>query len=328
MSTSQYGPVLALDIGDTNIAGSMITIDDQITSLRNVSTMAQQGGEAVLQRVISLAEELRQGNLQIALGAVAVSSVGLIDTATGTVSFAPASLPGWQNMPIRERLEQALQLPTYVINVGQATALGEAIFGAGRGYRRVVSLTVSNHICGGLVVDGKLYYGADGSAGAVGHLIIDYQERRRCSCGRYGCLEAYAAAPVVIADFLRAMGRNRIRIELNRKRRQIGVEEVADLVRLGHAEALAAIERGAHFLGIGLATIANLLNPDVIIVGGNMAQIGDAYFSLVRQVIRERALPNVADIPVVPAILGIQANLLGVACLAQQGLESLDHANQ
>lgn len=322
MTTHLTGPFLALDIGDTSIAGGMITPDGQIFSARNVSTMAQQGGEAIIQRAISLAQEIRQENPDILPRAIGAGSIGLINARTGAVLFAPVALPGWQNMPVRDRLEQALRLPAVVANAGQVMALGETIFGAGRGYRRVAGLTVGANICGGIVVDGCLRYGADGAAGAIGHIIIDYQERRRCSCGRYGCLEAYAALPVIVADFLRAMGRNRVRTELNRKRRQVGVEELADLARLGQMEAVAAVERGAQFLGIGLATVANLLNPDVVIIGGSVTQLGELYLSFVRQVLRARALPGPPEIPVVPAALGAKAVLLGAAYLACQQLES------
>ena len=322
MATSLNGPILALDIGDTSIAGGMITTDGQIFSARNISTMAQQGGEAMIQRVISLGEEIRQENPGISPRAISAGSIGLINARTGAVMFAPAALPGWQNVPVRDRLEQAFRAPAFVSNIGQAMALGEAMFGAGRGYRRVAGLTVGANICGGIVVDGRICYGADGAAGAIGHVVIDYQERRRCSCGRYGCLEAYASAPVVIADFLRVMGRNRVRLELNRKRRQVGIEELADQARLGQMEAVAAVERGAQFLGVGLATVVNLLNPDVIVIGGSVTQLGELYFSFVRQVMRARALPGPTEIPVVPAALGARAVLLGAACLAGQQLEN------
>lgn len=320
MTTSLDGPVLALDIGDTSIAGGLITPDGQVASARNVSTMPQQGGEAMIQRVISLAQEIRRENPGILPRAVSASSTGLINAKTGAVLFAPAALPGWQNMPVRDRLEQALQVPAFVLNAGQAMALGEAVFGAGRGYRRVAGLTVGSNICGGLVADGRLCYGASGAAGAIGHVIIDYQERRRCSCGRYGCLEAYAAVPVMVADFMRLMGRDRIRTELNLKRRQVGVEVLADQVRLGQMEAVAAVERGAQFLGTGLATVVNLLNPDAIVIGGGVAQLGELYLSFVRQVALVRALPGAVELPIVPAALGARAVLLGAAYLACQQL--------
>jgi glucokinase len=322
MTAGRSGPALAIDIGGTKIAAGLVTPDGQIAFLRHLPTEAQQGGEALIGRVIALAETLRHAARTEGLAPVAIGlgTAGFVHPKTGAVAFATAALPGWQGMPVRQRVEQALELPTYVDNDVHVMALGEAVFGAGRGYRHLIGLTVGTGVGGGVVVDGRLYRGAWGSAGAAGHLIIDYQGRRQCPCGRYGCLEAYAAAPVIIADFIRRVGKGFIRRELGLEPGLIGVKEIAAMAQTGQPEARTAIRRGAGFLGVGIATLVNLLDPELVVIGGGVAQIGDLYFTKVRQVVRERALPHVAETPILPALLGPQANLVGAAQLAWQGL--------
>jgi glucokinase len=318
-------PALAIDIGGTKIAGAIVMPDGQVVQLRQLPTPAQAGGEAVLGQVISLAQSLGRASAKLKPAAIGIGTAGFIQPETGVVAFATSALPGWQGMPISQRVEQALGLPTFVDNDVHVMALGEALFGTGRGYRHIIGLTVGTGIGGGIVIDGRIYRGGRGSAGAAGHLIIDYQEHRRCPCGRYGCLEAYAAGPVMVADFVTSVGYSHIQDEFGLDPDHLGVQDIADLARANRPAALATIERGATFLGIGIATLLNMLNPEVVIVGGGVAQIGEAYFAPIRRVVQERALPNVALTPILPAQLGPQANLVGAACLAWQGLESGTH---
>jgi glucokinase len=324
MVASQRGPALVVDIGGTKIAGGLVTPDGQIDLLRHLPTEAQQGGEALVRRVIKLVEMLQQGarakNKEPVV--VGLGTAGFTHPQTGVVAFATSALPGWQGIPLRQRVEQALALPTFVDNDVHVMALGEATGGAGQGYRHLLGLTVGTGVGGGVVIGGRLYQGAWGSAGAAGHLIIDYQGRRRCPCGRYGCLEAYASAPAMVADFIGEVGKRMIRQAFGLDPAQIGVKDIARLAQQGRPEAMAVIRRGAGFLGVGLAAMLNLLNPELVVIGGGVAQIGEPYFTAVRQTVEERALSYVAATPIVPALLGPHANLIGAAHLAWQGLET------
>lgn len=273
-----------------------------------------------MRRAIALAQELLREAGEPAPVAVGVGTAGQVVPGSGVMAFATAALPGWTGMPVRRRMEQATGLPSFVDNDANAMALGEAVFGAGRGCRYVVGLTVGTGVGGGIVVDGRVYHGVGGLANNIGHVIIDYRGRRQCPCGKYGCLEAYASAPCIVADFLDGIGRRRLRRELGVEPGAVGVKEIAGWAAGDQQEALAAIQRGASFLGVGIATLLNLLNPEVVVIGGGVAQAGEVYFSVVRRVVRERAMPTVAETPVLPAQLGPQANLVGAACLAWQGL--------
>ncbi len=324
MAAGQRTPVLVVDIGGTKIAAGLVTPTGQIDLLRHLPTEAQQGGEALVQRVITLLKTLQQEaraeNQEPA--AVGLGTAGFINPQSGVVAFATSAIPGWQGIPLRQRVQQALALPTFVDNDVHVMVLGEAIDGAGQGCRHLLGLTVGTGVGGGIVIENRVYHGTWGAAGAAGHVIIDYQGRRRCPCGRYGCLEAYASAPAITADFISKLGKQTIQQELGLDPANLGVKDIARLAQQGHPEATAVIRRGGGFLGVGIAAMVNLLNPELVVVGGGVAQIGDLYFEAIRHNVRERAMPYVADTPIVPALLGPQANLIGAAHMAWQGLES------
>jgi glucokinase len=302
-------PVLVVDIGGTKIACAIALPDGRVESIEIEPTRAAEGGDAILQRVIALAHSVRQTS-QITPSAVGVGTAGDVNPLTGTISYATATIPNWLGLRIRARMQSALSLPTFVDNDGNVMALGETMFGAGRGQQTIVGITVGTGIGGGIVIDGRIYRGAKGFAGRIGHIIVDFENRQPCACGGAGCLEAYAAAVPMIADFAQRAGMS---VE------GIGVKEIAAFAVAGNGIAQGVIQRGAFFLGVGIASLLNVMNPDVVIVGGGVAQIGETYFAEVRRVVRERAQPSVRDTPIVPAELGTKAVLVGAAELAWQG---------
>jgi len=318
---NERGPILAIDIGGTKIAGGLVAADGQVSLARQVPSEAQQGGETVIQRAIALALALRDqalasGRAPVAIG---VGSAGDIQPETGVVTFATASIPDWTGMPIRQRIEAALALPAFVDNDGNVMALGEAVFGAGQGCLDMIGLTVGTGIGGGIIVDGRIYHGADRVAGALGHIIIDYREQRPCACGGAGCLEAYAASPAIVADFVRSAGQTHL-AESGLDPERIGVKEIAELAHKGDVTAQAVIQRGAYYLGIGIASLLRVLNPAKVVVAGGVSQIGEMYMAEVRRVAHQRAKGLAGRSPILLATLGTQANLVGAAELAWQGL--------
>ncbi len=305
-------PVVVIDIGGTKIAGAIAFPDGHIAHHQTRPTLGDGGGDGIMRRVIELAQTLVAAS-QVKPAAIGVATGGDVDNETGAIVYATATIPGWQGMPVRARLEATLGLRAYVDNDGNAMALGEAIYGAGRGAAQGIGVVVGTGIGGGIVLDRKIYRGAHGFAGRLGHIIVDYSAQQPCTCGAAGCLEAYAASLALIAEYKKHSGAQTLAPEF-------GVKEIAQLAESGDAIAAQVIRRGAFFLGIGIASLLNLLNPDVVIVGGGVAQIGDRYFAEIRRVTRERAQGSVRDTPIVPATLGPQANLIGAAELAWQGI--------
>ena len=322
MKTNQS--VVAIDIGGTKIAGGLVTGDGQIYIQRYIPTEAQHGGEDVMRRVNLLAEELiAEGNRTspaLSPVAIGVGTAGEVEPDSGVITFATSALPGWKGMSVKDRLQNTHGLPTFVDNDANVMALGEAAYGAGRGLRYVLGLTVGTGIGGGIIIDGQIYHGTHGYAGAIGHIIIDYRSSRQCPCGRYGCMEAYASTPGLVEEFIQSVGRKYL-VEHGINPDGIGIKEIADLAQAGNSEAWQVIQNGAEYLGTGIATLLNLFNPDIVVIGGGVANIGLPYFEKVRQVANAHALPTVADTPIMPAQLGAQANLVGAAYLAYQRLQ-------
>jgi glucokinase len=311
-------PVLVIDIGGTKIAAGIAFSDGRIEHQQTRRTFGS-AGKIILHQVIELARVVMAMS-KTPPSAVGVSTGGDVDRNTGSVVYATTTIPDWQGIPLRAQLESALGLPVSVENDGNAMALGEALYGAGRGQRCVIGIVVGTGIGGGIVIDRKLYRGAQGFAGRLGHIIVDYSERQPCTCGATGCLEAYAASLALVADFRKQIGDTRIR-ELGLAE-SFGVKEIAELAEAGYAAAAEVIARGAFFLGIGIASLLNLLNPDIVIIGGGVAQIGTRYLEEVRRVAYARAQRSVKDTPIVPALLGTNANLIGAAEVAWQAIES------
>jgi glucokinase len=310
-------PVLAIDIGGTKIAGGLVTPDGEVHHPDTVPTQAWGGGEAVMSQAIDLARQLlsvSQSEPALQPAAIGVSTGGLVVLATGAISFATSAIPGWGGMPVRDRMAKAVGLPVVVENDGNAMVLGEAIFGAGKGHPLVVGITVGTGIGGGIAMNGQLFHGAHGFSNNIGHTLYKINGRR-CPCGRRGCLEAYASGPAISAEFKNRVGSSRLRAEFGLQPGRLGVKEISRLAAQGIPEAIAALRQGADILGAGIASLINLLDPDIVVVGGGAAQSGEIYFSRLREVAAARVLPGAVQAPIIPAALKTWANLVGAACL-------------
>jgi glucokinase len=316
-SLSSAPPVLAIDIGGTKIAGGLVTSDGTVHFPKTVLTRAQEGGEAVMRRVIDLALDLvRTAALEPGLSpaAIGVGTGGMVVLEQGSISFGTSAILGWSGMPVRARLAQATGLTVQVENDGNAMVLGEAIFGAGADHSFVVGITVGTGIGGGIAIDRHIFHGAHGFSNNIGHIILN-SNGRRCPCGKRGCLEAYASATAMTASFKARVGRTRLQAEFGLDPQNFGVKEISRLASSGVPEAIAVLKQGAVYLGIGIASVINLLDPEIVVVGGGAAQSGEIYFSQLQATAAERALPGSAHIPVVPARLSTWANLVGAACI-------------
>ncbi len=316
--------IAAIDIGGTKIAGALVTHEREVLNLQLFPTPANQGGQAVMQQVEQILKDLiRMGNAlgeQYSPVAIGVGTAGQVTPGTGEIAFATDALPGWIGMPIKVRLEQACGLPVAVDNDANVMALGEAAFGAGRGCQHMLGITVGTGVGGGIIIDGKIYHGTHGFAGGIGHIHINYRGERLCPCGRYGCLEAYASTQGIVAEYLQARS-STSNPQPDFTAGNLGVKEIAALAQGGDTLAWQAILHGAEYLGVGIATLVNLFDPEMVVVGGGVANLGDPYFDRVRQKVGSLALPTLAKTLVVPAYLGEQANLVGAACLAWQSLD-------
>ncbi len=216
-------------------------------------------------------------------------------------------------MPLANEVETSLKLPTFVDNDVNAVALGEHHFGAGRGYQAALYVAIGTGVGGALVQDGKIWRGATWSAGEICHLVVDYDGTRRCSCGATGHLEAYTSGPAMTQRYR----------ELSGLRQQVDLKAIAAYARQGDSHALTAIAEGAQILGIALGGVLNIFDPEVLVIGGGVPEMGDLWWRHFETALRNNPMPGPANVHLRPAELGTDAALAGAAWLAFNSIGSL-----
>jgi len=207
-------------------------------------------------------------------------------------------------------------LPAFLENDANVAALGEQWRGAGQGSANMVMVTIGTGIGGGIVLDGRLYTGANGAAGELGHAVIE-PGGPQCSCGRRGCLETLTSATAMVRMAREAMDRG-VKTELS-KEENLEARDIIMAARAGDRLALEIVEKAAYYLGIGLGNIINILNPDTIVIGGGVSRAGELLFEPLCRAARENCLESAGSIVrIVPAQLGNDAGFVGAAKLVLQ----------
>ncbi len=315
-------PVLAIDIGGTKIIAAIISDEGQVMAKEYCPTLADEGPQAVLDRIFSTLDHLL-GSRNMApsqLHSISIAAAGAIDFGKGIVTLSP-NLPGWRDIPLRDIIKERYGINTFLLNDASAAVLGEHRFGAGRGLNNIIYITVSTGIGSGILINGELYLGASGGAGEVGHTTIDVNGPK-CSCGNTGCLETLASGTAVAREAIRRIkaGEKSSLTEIaGGKVEDITGEEVSIAAQGGDSIASEVILQAATYLGIGLLNLVNIFNPEMIIVGGGMSNMGDLLLNPARQVVKERAFQLLAEaVRIVVAELGNNAEILGAAVFAYQ----------
>ena len=317
-------PVVAVDIGGTKITCAVITSEGDMLSRVYRLTLAHEGPQKVIGHMIDAVQRsLRKAGLDLsAIGGVGIAAAAIIDIGRGLVSEAP-NLPHWHNIPLRERLADSLGKPVFLLNDASAAALGEHRMGAGRGLDNLIYITVSTGIGGGLIINGQLYNGTDGCAAEIGHMII-LVDGPACKCGQRGCFEAMASGTAIARmaqQHLAAGGKSRLAELTGGKIEGVTAELVAEAGRRNDGLALSVIDEAARYLGIGLANLVNIINPQMIIIGGGVSKMGAMLFRPARKSMKEHAFKLPArTVRVVRPRLGMDAGLMGAAIYARESL--------
>jgi glucokinase len=296
--------VLVLDVGGTKLAAGIMTAENEILCRAESATLAQEGAAVVLERLMSLGRQVLEGfaleRPQLpAPAAVGLASAGYIDAQRGVVLFASENLPGWTGQPLSEQLQSGFALPAVVANDAACFAVAEANLGAGRGCRHLLVVTIGTGVGGGIVVDGELYSGWQGRAGAIGHLCVQPVNGRPCTCGLVGCLESYTATRIMVAE----SGYS-------------SIQTLAAHYVAGSEEPV--VDEAAFWLGRGLASLAHTLGPEAIVVGGSVGLLGERYLDVVRHSFYNHAMPLHHGTQIKPAGLAADAGLIGAGLLARR----------
>jgi glucokinase len=311
--------IIGIDLGGTNIVVGCVAEDGSaIHGVRSVPTGAEQGPDAVVDRIISTAQESLEEAHRIVPGlkpiGVGIGAPGPLDTHAGIVLLTPNL--GWVNMPLRDRMMKGLKLPTALDNDANCAVLGEWWQGAARGSRHAIGMTIGTGIGGGIILDGKLYHGASDIAGEVGHMTID-ANGRRCKCGNYGCLEAYASGPNIALRAVEAIESGAVSSlpsYVGGDLRKVTAQTVYEAAHADDDLALEVVRDTAKFLGAGVASLINIFNPEAVVICGGVTLAGPSLFEpLQREVSRRAFRPAVKVCRIVPGTLPGTAGVFGAA---------------
>ena len=325
--------IVGVDLGGTNIVvGACAEDGSKDYAMRSEPTRSDQGADAVVDRMVRMIETAiketmaETGAKRDDFVGVGVGSPGPLDREKGIIITTPNL--GWVNFPLRDAIADRVGLPVRIDNDANCATLGEWWMGAAKGGRNVVGVTIGTGIGGGLILEGRLYHGSSDIAGEIGHTTIDVTGRR-CKCGNYGCLEAYASGPSIAErarEQLQGGDHGSIMYQLvHGELERLTAAIVYDAAKKGDEIALEVVRETARFLGAGLANLLNVFNPDVVVIAGGVTQAGATLFEPLKREVRKRAFAAAVDAcRIVPGSLPGNAGVVGaIASFKQQALGSV-----
>jgi glucokinase len=294
--------IVGVDLGGTNIVVGLLPIEGgDVLGLRVMPTESARGAKFVVDRIVEMVEGAiadvlgEHGGTRDQLAGVGIGSPGPLDRKAGVVINTPNL--GWRNFPLRDLIGNALNLPATLDNDANCATYGEWWLGAGKHVDTLVGLTLGTGIGGGIVLGGQIYHGISDVAGEIGHMTID-STGRRCKCGNYGCLEAYASGPAIALRAVEGIeaGVETVLAEMvGGKLEEITAATVYEGVVAGDTFATEVMKDTAKFLGAGIANIINILNPEMVVIAGGVTRAGDHLFVPLKAEVRRRAFRSAEE---------------------------------
>lgn len=312
------GYVIGVDLGATHLEVVLADFSGRILADRRSAIQIQDGPQhclgLIMDEVLALLDETSLTIRDIRAAGVGVP--GPIISEAGMVRMPPL-MPGWDKFPIRSHLESHWGFPVSLNNDAELGALGEWAFGAGRGERNLAYIKVGTGVGAGLILDGHIYRGASGCAGEIGHITIK-EQGLRCACGNRGCLEVVAGGRAIALQAMRAVNANRRTILAEIKPvEQITAQDVAEAARRGDLISQQIIAEAGAYLGIAVASLVNLINPGMIVIGGGLSQMGDLLLEPIRRAVESRSMSAAAEsVRIVTAVLGNRSVSIGAVTQA------------
>jgi len=323
---------IGVDLGGTNIKSALFTSTFEKLGENRTATKADKGSDIVLQRMLDNVKELlSSANIpKDDVAAIGIGVPGLLDIDRGISKFSPNFI-NWENVFVSAWFEKQLQIPTFIDNDVRVNLYGEWYFGAGKGKRNVVLLTLGTGLGSGIVMDGHVLYGCTGSAGEIGHMNM-YRSGRPCRCGSSGCLGRYVSAIGMLRTLKDKLnhGENSILFEwIDGDYDKITAKMVSDAFDKGDKVAIDTLTETGEILGFGLVNVINLYNPEIIIVGGGMAAAGERLLKRTREIVKKHALQiSQENCSIVTSALGDTSGMVGAAFYASQRLKKLSRIDE
>lgn len=318
---------IGIDLGGTNLRAAIADTDTgEIFYQRKCPTLASEGQDAVIRRIIELINEIKAESNGNTIKGIGIGVPGTPDIDTNVIEFLP-NLPGkWLNVPLGAIIEEQVKMPVALINDVRAITLGEWMFGAGRGSDTVACLAIGTGIGGGVVVNGQFHLGIGGTAGEFGHHVVEV-DGLPCGCGGKGCLELYASGSAIAAMGAKEVMHGhttRISELVNHDLNRIDAGVVVQAAKEGDPIAMGILQRAGAYLGIAVGNILGIISPEKVIFGGGVSVAGDLLLRPIVQTVKERVhVVPLQKVQFVLAELGINGGLIGAALWAQRRCEGM-----
>lgn len=313
--------VIAVDIGGTRFRVALADREGKLLAKNAEPTRPQEGPKSGIQRLKAAIRKTASNAPFKEVTGIAIGSAGPIDPLRGVI-LTPPSLPTWQDVCLKEQLEEEFQMPVWMENDADMAALGEHRFGIGRGYDRLIYITVSTGIGGGIIINGQLLSGSSVSIAEIGHMVVE-PDGPVCNCGGKGHLEAVASGTAIARMALERISQgdlssisHLVRGDLSR----VTAETVEKAAEQGDPVAQEVMQKAGTSLGIAIVSLIHIFDPEIVIIGGGVSNSGDLILTPIREVITQRTMPDFRNrTRVVRSSLGDDSVILGAVALALGG---------
>jgi glucokinase len=301
---------IGVDVGGTKINTGVINREGEVKFFYSLPTLAQ---ESVVERITQGIERLfaliRDKNEKIILKGIGVGTAGQVDWGMGSIRFASDLLPGYTGTPLKQYLEDKFGLTTYIDNDVNVLAMLEKHLGAGQGVKHMICLALGTGVGGAIMINGKIVHGAWGGAGEIGHMSVQFKGLP-CICGNVGCLEQYASGTGIAKLMNVRLATHKSGIAT----KPLNAKEVMALWLEGDNVATEVMEEVISALGSAITSLIHIFNPELIVIGGGVAEAGDFFFSRLKQAVRQRVMPSMySKVRIEPAYQGNLSGMIGAS---------------
>lgn len=308
--TDKYA--MGIDLGGTSIKYAIIDDKGQIHTQGKLPSLAQVSAKDVICQLLRACNEMMDAAQKngLAISGIGIGTPGIVDETNRLILGGAENIKGWENLNLADCIETAIQRPVILGNDANLMGLGETLYGAGRGVKNVVFLTIGTGIGGAVIIDGKLFNGFANRGTELGHVPL-FADGEACACGSVGCLEHYASASALVRRFTQRLKNAGIALP-----DAIDGKLIIKLYKDGHKQAIESLNEHCDFLGHGIAGFINIFSPQLVVIGGGLSESGDFYIKKIKERAFHYAIADcAANTDIVAATLGNKAGCIGAASL-------------
>ena len=308
---------IGIDIGGTSIKGAAVDSNGRVYERFSMPFIKGEPGEVTIHKLAEIVKEyITAHGLEGKIAGIGLGSPGTLDVKNGIVNYA--NNLGWNELPVAKIMQEVLPYPVRLTNDANAASLGEAKYGAGKSYETIIMLTLGTGVGGGIIINGRLFEGNEGKGGELGHTVV-VVDGEQCSCGRKGCLEAYASATALIRETKKSMRLNKRSLmwKISPDIELVDGKVPFEAAKKGDKAANDVLDNYVKYLGEGILNYCNIFRPNVIVLSGGIANAGPFLFDKLNAYVKDRnyGYKSTPEVKVVPAELGYDSGKIGAAAL-------------